>query len=117
VVTGEVAPVFYSERAITGQSYTGNFSIDLSSANNFTGTLTGNVTQFTFANPPSGRAFGFTLSIANSGNFTITWPASVLWPGGTAPLARTVNGTDLFTFYTFNGGTTWYGFVIGFDLS
>jgi hypothetical protein len=45
---------------------------------------------------------------------TITWGASVVWPSGTAPTMSSTNGrADFITFITYNGGTTWYGFVGG----
>ena len=57
------------------------------------------------------------MAVTNAGAFTITWPGTVLWPGGSSPSGLTASGTDLFTFYTFNGGTSYYGFLIGYDLS
>jgi hypothetical protein len=38
---------------------------------------------------------------------TITWPGSVKWAGGAPTL--TASGTDILTFRTRDGGTTWYG--------
>jgi hypothetical protein len=40
--------------------------------------------------------------------WTATWPASVEWPGDTAP-TLSLAGTDLLSFVTRDGGTTWYG--------
>jgi hypothetical protein len=44
---------------------------------------------------------------------TITWPSSVKWAGGTAPTAPANGETDVYTFYTDDGGTTYYGFQVG----
>ncbi len=44
---------------------------------------------------------------------TITYPASVDWPSGTAPTAPASGETDVYTFYTTDGGTTYYGFQVG----
>ncbi len=44
---------------------------------------------------------------------TITYPASVIWSGGTAPTAPANGETDVYSFYTDDGGTTYYGFVSG----
>ena len=44
---------------------------------------------------------------------TITWPSSVKWAGGTAPTAPASGETDAFTFYSTDGGTTYYGFHAG----
>jgi hypothetical protein len=109
----------YSETTVianTGATYT----IDLESGNVFNLTLTGNCT-YTFSNPPaSGSAGAFTL-IQNqdgTGSRTVAWPASVEWAGGSAPtITSTASSTDVFTFITTDGGTTWYGFTGGQDFS
>jgi 6-phosphogluconolactonase (cycloisomerase 2 family) len=44
---------------------------------------------------------------------TITWPSSVKWAGGTAPSAPASGETDAFTFYSTDGGTSYYGFQAG----
>ena len=41
---------------------------------------------------------------------TIAYPASVDWPGGSAPTAPADGETDILVFYTQDGGATWYGF-------
>lgn len=69
---------------------------------------------YVFSNPPaSGTAYGFTLKVTPSATVTITWPASVDWPAGTAPTAPASGATSVFVFYTQDGGTTYYGFVAG----
>lgn len=69
---------------------------------------------YTFSNPPaSGTAYGFTLTVTPSATVTITWPASVDWAGGAAPDAPASGETDVFAFFTRDGGTTWYGFKSG----
>ena len=44
---------------------------------------------------------------------TFTYPASVDWPGGTAPDAPANGETDVLVFYTDDGGTTYQGFKAG----
>ena len=78
--------------------------IDCSAGNYFTKTIAANST-FTFSNVPASRAFAFTLEVVNTSG-TITWPATVRWPGGTAP-TLTTNRTHLFTFVTDDAGTNW----------
>jgi hypothetical protein len=78
--------------------------IDCSAGNFFTKTINGNST-FTFSNPPASRAYAFTLEVVNTSG-TITWPATVRWPGGTAP-TLTTNRTHLFTFVTDDAGSNW----------
>jgi hypothetical protein len=88
-------------------------TINCALGNVFAATPSGNVT-YTFSNPPtSGTAYGFTLTVTPSATITITWPGSVDWPGGTAPTAPASGETDVFAFFTRDGGTTWYGFVAG----
>ena len=88
-------------------------TLDLSTGNVFSDAPAANVT-YVFNNPPSsGTAYGFTLKVTPSGTYTVTWPASVDWAGGTAPTAPASGETDVFTFYTQDGGTTYYGFQAG----
>tara|TARA_B110000908_G_C10246535_1_gene449144 strand:- start:1053 stop:1418 length:366 start_codon:yes stop_codon:yes gene_type:complete len=69
---------------------------------------------YVFSNPPaSGTAYGFTLKVTPSATVTVTWPTSVDWAGGTAPDAPASGETDVFVFYTQDGGTTYYGFAAG----
>ena len=85
----------------------------------FTHTLSENVT-YTFSNPAaSGYASGFTLKVTqDSSARTITWPGSVDWAAATAPTLSTGSGdVDVFVFLTVDGGTTYYGFTAGQDLS
>jgi hypothetical protein len=91
-------------------------TLDLNDANFFSATLDQACT-FTFSDPPASGDFGaFVLELTNGGAFAITWPASVDWPGGTAP-TLTASGKDQLVFTTRDAGTTWLGFVAGLDLS
>ena len=90
-------------------------TLDLSVANFFSATQDEACT-FTFSNPPaSGDLGGFILELTNGGAFLVTWPASVDWPGGTAP-TLTASGVDQLVFTTRDGGTTYFGFVAGLDI-
>jgi hypothetical protein len=114
LVTGSVSPRIFTETH-SSLGTGGSFELDLSTANNFSKTANSNST-FTFTNPPTGRAFGFTLAFSNGGAYIITWPANVRWPDGTAPIL-TSSGTDVLTFYTFDGGTNYYGFLVGSNMN
>ena len=95
----------------------GTFTIDLASANNFSRTVSGGGTVVvSFTNAPAGRAFGFTLALTNGGSATIQWPASVRYSDNIAPIL-TSSGIDVLSFYTFDGGSTYYGFLVGRNLS
>lgn len=98
--------------ALSGTSVT----VDCDEANSFTLTTSGNTT-FTFdyagINLTTDDSYGFTLKVTAGGTHTLSWPASVNWPGGTAPDAPASGETDVFVFYTVDGGTQWYGFQAG----
>ena len=86
-------------------------TINLANGNFVTATLTGNCT-WTFTTGVTSGAVSFTLFLANdaTASRTIVWPASVVWPGGTVPNRTTAaSKTDVYTFFTINNGTTWYG--------
>ena len=90
-------------------------TINLRDGDNFTHTLTENVT-YTFSNPAaSGKVSAFSLKVTqDSSARTITWPGSVDWAAATAPtLTATSGGVDVFVFFTNDGGTTYYGFTAG----
>jgi hypothetical protein len=101
-------------QANTGTSY----DIDLEAGNVHELTLTGNCT-FTFSNPPASGTMGSFFLILKqdaTGSRTTTWPASVDWPGGSAAsLSTGANDVDLLMFWTVDGGTTWYGQLVGAD--
>ena len=88
-------------------------TLDLSTGNVFSDAPATSPT-YVFSNPPaSGTAYGFTLKVTPSATVTVTWPASVDWAGGTAPDAPASGATNVYSFYTQDGGTTYYGFLAG----
>lgn len=88
-------------------------TLDLETGNVFSHAPSANVT-YVFSNPPaSGTAYGFTLKVTPSATVTVTWPSGVDWAGGTAPDAPASGETDVYVFYTQDGGTTYYGFQAG----
>jgi hypothetical protein len=88
-------------------------TIDLSTGNVFSDAPASSPT-YVFSSPPaSGTAYGFTLKITPSTTVAITWPTSVDWPGGAAPDAPANGETHVFVFYTQDGGTTYYGVLVG----
>jgi|5B_taG_2_1085324.scaffolds.fasta_scaffold02293_2 hypothetical protein len=94
-------------------------TINLRDGDNFTHTLSENVT-YTFSNPASsGKVSAFTLTVTqDSSPRTITWPGAVKWSGGTTPTLSTGSGdVDVFVFFTNDGGTKYYGFTAGQDMS
>jgi hypothetical protein len=92
-------------------------NIDLSNGNFVLATLNQNAT-FTFSNATTTGVCSFTLYLANDATAgrTITWPASVVWPGGTVPSrTTTASRADVYTFWTANSGTNWYGSLAQFN--
>jgi len=90
----------------------GTLTLDLSTAGVFYVSLNGTVSTFTISNTQSIGASAFTLILIADGTpRTVTWGASVLWPGGTPPTLTSTNGKeDIFSFVTIDGGTTWFAF-------
>lgn len=87
-------------------------TIDVAAGTVHTATLDANCT-LTFTAPPAGT-FGWSLTLVltqdGTGTRTVTWPASVKWPGGTAPtLSIGAGKVDVLSFFTIDAGTTWRG--------
>jgi hypothetical protein len=114
----------YSENVQALTISGGNVDIDLSVAQSFTLTVTAAVTQFTLLNPPSG-ATAFTLKVLqNATGYSVgidTFKTSggslipVYWSGGgVVPIVTTTaNKTDIYSFMTFDGGSSLYGVIGG----
>ena len=93
----------------------GTQDIDISLGNNVTATIDTGTTTFTFSNPTaSDELCGFTLFLTNGGSQTVNWPASVDFPGGTAPTLTTA-GLDILVFVTTDGGTIYHGMAASLD--
>jgi len=87
---------------------TGTTTIDwrLSTVVDFTFTTSNEV--FSFSNAQADGFFVLKLTQDGVGSRTVTWPASVKWPGGTAPTLSTAAGaTDIVRFEKV--GTYYYG--------
>ena len=123
-VEGAVKLKTYSEYVETLDISSGNVNVDLSVAQSFTLTVDEAVTQFTLLNPPSGAtAFsilitqdstGYSVGIGtfkDSGGSAI----SVKFPGGgVLPIVTTTaSKSDIYSFKTFDGGSTLFGVVGG----
>lgn len=75
-------------------------------------TLTENVTIA--LNSVSGVSFYVRLTQDATGGRTVTWPASIKWPGGTAPTMSSGAGKADLYFITGNtAAAVWFGAVIG----
>ena len=105
----------YTEETVTANTSTA-YTIDLANGTVQILTLTGNCT-FTFpAATTAGRSFFLFLRQDATGGRTATWPATVRWPGGTAPtVTATASRTDKFVFTA--DGTNWLGSNAGQNYS
>lgn len=105
------------ETLATNATATGAVTVNLASGNVHKLTLTGNVT-LTLSGSTASVACGVSLYLFQdgTGGRTVTWPASVKWPGGVAPaLSSGASKVDLVTLETIDNGTTWYGSLAGAD--
>lgn len=81
-------------------------AVDWSKGNAQTVTLGGNRT-LTFSNGQKGGRYLLIIKQDGTGSRTVTWPASIRWPGGkpqSSILTTTANKTDYITFF-YNGVT------------
>jgi hypothetical protein len=107
----------YSETK-TALSAAATVTIDLTNGNVFTITPD-QATEFAFTNPSAtGKSCAFTLIwTQDSSDRAITWPTSVDWAGGSAPDVTSGSGKiDIYTFFTLDAGTIWYGFQAGAEM-
>jgi hypothetical protein len=114
-VSGLTAITAISETHTAPAITAGTLTIDLSLGTVFNVASNANITTFTISNAPAGKSTAFTLVLtANGSGFTQAWGAAVVWPGGVAPTLTTTNAKrDILTFFTNDGGTTWFGIVTG----
>ncbi|MGY8962552.1 MAG: hypothetical protein ACKVKT_03240 [Rhodospirillales bacterium] len=92
---------------------TGTIDLDMNTGNSFAVTLTENAT-ITISNPPATGKYGqLTVKIIQDGAggaYTVTWPAAVKWPSGSAPTMTVSNDAiDEFSLRTTDAGTQYRG--------
>jgi hypothetical protein len=88
-------------------------AIDTTLAEFFTKSISANTT-FTFTGATASKAQAFLLELTITSSAIPTWPAAVDWSGSTAPSLG--YGKHDIGFFTLNGGTTWTGVLVGFDV-
>lgn len=113
VVMGNVTANFKATKDyIAASSVSGSVSVNLNDSNWFRYTLTG-PTVFTFTNAPSnGLAVTFSLILIQdgTGGRSITFANTVYWSGGQIPPPTTgASSKDLWTFTSYDGGSTYVG--------
>ena len=96
----------YTEEVATANTSTA-YTIDLANGTVQILTLTGNCT-YTFPTATAGKSFILIQKQDGTGSRTVTWPAAVKWPGGTAPtITSTASRQDKYIFTA--DGTNFYG--------
>jgi len=112
----EAAAKFALKAAVT-TSQASAYEVDVSVYALADITMTGNV-AITFANEPiAGIVAELTLVLTHSGSArTPSFPASVIWDGGSAPTwTTTVGNEDVVKLVSYDNGTTWRGRLLGQD--
>lgn len=83
-------------------------TIDWTAGNKQKSTITAAPATLTFTAPGGPASLILRVVQGTGGNKTITWPATVKWPGGVSPtLSVTAADIDVCTFYY--DGTNYYG--------
>jgi hypothetical protein len=101
----------YTEESFTSTP-TSTITLDLANGSVQIITLGGNVT-YTFPTPVAGKSFTLVQKQDGTGSRTVTWPASVKWPAGTAPtVTSTASKADKFVFTAIDS-SSWLGSVAG----
>jgi len=101
---------------VTTANVAANYNIDMTLGNVFVLTMTADTT-FTFGSPPpAGKMGSFLLILAEdgTGGWTPTFPASVKWQYNVTPtMDETLSTVTIYSFFTTNAGTRYYGNMLG----
>ena len=127
-VEGETRLKTYTELPVPVGSSSGIVNLDLSAGQTFTVTTTEDITEFRCTNFTSSMATAFTIKLVqgttarNVGIDTFKTSAGVVipvyWPGGIEPtVTKTADAIDVYSFMTFDGGSSLFGVVGGQNFS
>lgn len=97
----------------------GTLTLDCSAGNVFSVSLNASISTLAFSNvPTTGIGYSLTLALVADGTArTVTWGASIKWPGGMAPTLTSTSGKeDVFVLTTWDGGSSWRAFIAGQSL-
>lgn len=116
---GEIIEPILTNYAIQGESFTPTGTTQTLTYDNGQGSeidlesVTGNITITLSGGPPSGTYGQMTVKMTQDSVTarTITWAGGTFnWAGGTAHVMNaTLDGFSIYTFETWDGGTTWWG--------
>jgi hypothetical protein len=110
------SPLFVNPtlKAVTLPSGTATWTLDFSQGQVFNvNPFDTNITTINFSN--TGLVATFVIGMtANGTSHTVTWPAAIHWPGGTAPTITSTNGKqDVFVCFTLTTGAVFYCNIFG----
>jgi hypothetical protein len=103
------------EAIVNTGTVSGTQTLNLHSGNIFQIKPNGAIT-IAFSNiPTSGTFVGVLIRHEGDGTArTYTWPANTKWSYGEQPAFTSTNGKfDIISLFTYNGGTNWFGQIIG----
>jgi hypothetical protein len=109
----------YGTTAAPAISGGGDLPLNVGLSNTFRVALNHAISTITFSNiPATGKDIQVSLRFTADGTpRAITWPASVRWPSGSAPIMTSTNNkVDWIVLISVDNGTTWDGFVMGQNL-
>jgi hypothetical protein len=102
----------YNESVKKHSSASGSVTIDLQTANVHRVAAVDNL-SFDFTNvsqdPAGNSVVLFVVDADAAGPYTLNWPSSVAWSGGTVVGEVGQNSIVEISFFTDDGGTEWYG--------
>lgn len=113
-------PIFqnYAESVINASISNSGLTVNISSGNVFKIDLNSNITGVVITGAyPSGNShcFTFVFNYINSG-MSISWPSNVYWSNGSGSVPTIGSGVGrsaIMSFMTYDGGSTYYGFLGG----
>lgn len=105
----------FTETYSTATISTNVLAIDLSLGSVFNVTNNANITTVTITNAIPGKTNSFTMVLsANGTGYTQAGFSTFKFANNTPPTLTTTAGKyDILTFFTNDGGTTWFGFIAG----
>ena len=107
---------YYNEPTLSPSISGNTLSLDLSLAQVFNVSLNAGISAFIVTNIPqtASRAIRFSLFLTADGTARgISWGSAVKWPSAIPPtLTTTNNKTDILSFTTLDGGTSYFGSVV-----
>ena len=100
--------------AVQTLTSTANTTLNLNNANVFDLTLGVTATTLQVSNATAGKACSFALYLRQgAGGRMVTWPAGTKWSGGAPTLSTAANAVDIVVLESIDGGSTWFGSLVG----